>query len=211
MSSISNLLTRCRTAINNALNDAGLAAKLAAYGYDTTEINAGKALYEAALSLDDLQNHNHASEKQVYTDYKKRRNQLRLTYMKHLKVARIAFRDNQQAFSELLLAGKRDPKFDIFEKQYHSFYSGLTTNADYQTSFNRYIPQADVTAAAAEFNAVLTLHENYLIAIAETQNATEERNQAIDRLEKWYADFTIIAKVAFSDSPQQLEKLGIKA
>jgi hypothetical protein len=45
----------------------------------------------------------------------------------------------------------------------------------------------------------------------EAQQATELRDKKIDELDKWISDFRSIAKVALSDTPQKLEKLGILA
>ena len=47
--------------------------------------------------------------------------------------------------------------------------------------------------------------------IGEAQNATEARDKKFDELAKWVSDLRAVARVALTDSPQQLEKLGILA
>ncbi len=44
----------------------------------------------------------------------------------------------------------------------------------------------------------------------EAQDATQQRNQAIDLLDDWLSDFIAIARIALEDRPQLLEVLGIQ-
>ena len=45
---------------------------------------------------------------------------------------------------------------------------------------------------------------------SEAQQATEHRDVAMDALDEWMSDFISIARVAFEDDPQQLEKLHVR-
>ncbi|MCB0280624.1 MAG: hypothetical protein KDD94_14035, partial [Calditrichaeota bacterium] len=83
MSAIDTYLTKCREAINNALNDPDLSGTLAEFGYNQTKIMEGKALYDAAKAADDTQNNLHAKERQASDDYKQLRKQVNDTYTKH--------------------------------------------------------------------------------------------------------------------------------
>ena len=45
----------------------------------------------------------------------------------------------------------------------------------------------------------------------EAQQATDDRDEAIDALDAYMSDFREIARVAFAGQPQQLEKFTITA
>ena len=45
----------------------------------------------------------------------------------------------------------------------------------------------------------------------EAQLATQDRDLKVKELDKRLSDFRAVAKIAFSDKPQQLEKIGILA
>ncbi|MCB0278531.1 MAG: hypothetical protein KDD94_03465 [Calditrichaeota bacterium] len=211
MSEINTYLSKCREAIHNAINDQDISTGLATFGYDQDKIMEGKGLYDAAKAADDTQNNLHAKDRQASDDYKQLRKQVNDTYTKHLDVARVAFEDNTHAYNELLLNGKRERGLGEWEKQCGTFYRVLIENATLQAIFNNFIPQTEVTATNASFLHVLQLHENYTVARAEAQDATDVRKKAIRNLRKWMKAFHKIARVAFADSPQKLEKVGIKA
>ncbi|MCB0280394.1 MAG: hypothetical protein KDD94_12875, partial [Calditrichaeota bacterium] len=90
------------------------------------------------------------------------------------------------------------------------FYTALTSDADYQTIINHYIPQTDISAASAKFTTVLELHESYIIARGNSQSCTVNHKKALTALRKWMKAYYAIASVAFSESPQEMEKLGRK-
>jgi hypothetical protein len=45
--------------------------------------------------------------------------------------------------------------------------------------------------------------------MGEAQQSTKDRDEALDRMEDWFADFKAIARIALEDKPQLLEKMGI--
>jgi anion-transporting ArsA/GET3 family ATPase len=64
---------------------------------------------------------------------------------------------------------------------------------------------------AALMNRVYLKHLQQAKETGEAQEATKIRDKALDELAVYVSNLWAIVKVALSDSPQQLEKLGILA
>tara|TARA_R110002050_G_scaffold89774_1_gene188980 strand:- start:37267 stop:37446 length:180 start_codon:yes stop_codon:yes gene_type:complete len=45
----------------------------------------------------------------------------------------------------------------------------------------------------------------------EAQQATDDRERAMDEIDEWMSLYYTIAKIALANKPQLLEKLGVKA
>jgi len=45
----------------------------------------------------------------------------------------------------------------------------------------------------------------------EAQEATQQRNAAIEALDEWLSDFKVVARIALEDTPQLLEALNLGA
>lgn len=208
--SIEDRLTVAQVAIDNALGDATLQQYLAAYGYDTERMQAGKQLYERALSLCHRQQAAYGEQYAATDALNAARAEANDVYMRHLRVARIAFKEDDDAQQQLALAGRRERALAGWIVQVRQFY----TNALGDEEVRAALGQFGITSDALE--AGLALVDGVAAAKARQQrrkgdalDATEARNEALRALDEWMRDFTAIARVALEEEPQLLEMLGI--
>jgi hypothetical protein len=100
-------LVAARIAIEMVLGDAGMQARMAAYGYDAERMRAGQVLYERALALHQQQQAGYG-ERYAATDARgAAQAQAHAAYIRHLAVARVALRGNRGAAQALGLAHTR--------------------------------------------------------------------------------------------------------
>ena len=90
------------------------------------------------------------------------------------------------------------------------FYANALGNADTLAGLARFgITQEQLEAAQASLDEVEVASAAKQREMGEAQKATQTRDAAVDALEDWMSDFIAIARIAFEEDAQQLEKLGI--
>jgi len=60
-----------------------------------------------------------------------------------------------------------------------------------------------------EIENIYRLMEQKVRASGEAQHSTQLRNRKLRELDRWVSEYKKVARLAFRDSPQYLEKLGI--
>ena len=210
MNRIDDFLTRSRESLYNCQNDTDLSDVLANFGYDATALAEGQALYDNAKRLDEEQDAEIGDQREAYQDYKAKRNEIDQLYRNHLRIARVAFKREADANTELQLSGIRKRRFSSWEKQTTAFYNGIAGKQEYQDLMVRFIPVQQLLDTRDLLNQTLSLYATFRQEQSEAEAKTIERDEALDILAEWFSDFYNIAKVAFYDDSQQLEKLGFK-
>ena len=207
---IDEILHRVKLAISNALSDAEILAALIIFGYDEVKLNQGLSICTEAESLVLMQTKEYGEQYQAQDDFRESRSLADRTYIKSLKIARIAFNDNTEALRSLNLPGSRKRTFSGWLTQAKTFYVNMLANDEYIASMQKFGYTAE--KLQAEQALVMTAETNnfsYDKEKGEAQQSTVNRDEKVDELIDWFRDFIEIARIALEENPQWLEKLGI--
>lgn len=210
--SIEQRLNLANIAINNALNEPSLAAMLAGFGYTAERLRQGGALRENALALYQRQKSAYGDLQTANDAYAAAQAQAQETYMRYVKVARVALEEERGALQKLSLASRRKRAQSGQLAQAQQFYA----NALADTAI------LDKLAAFGITRVMLGVGQQQLDAVAQgdavrrqrqgaAQDATRARDVALAALANWMRDFMQIARVALRDRPQLLEMLGMSS
>ena len=198
-----------RIALNGAIADPDIATALDRFGYDTDTLRHGLALLEEAERLvlnhrrrfspeDDRSIEVHAAFERACREYRRA-----------MIVARIAFKDDEEAY-QLLSLGSPPGRgaADSIERARH-FYRQLITRRDWLERMERYRYSHDQIESEARLVEVAA----DLFERAMARNTPEflhalRRDACIDRFDEWLGDFRDISFLAMEDRPDLLEKLG---
>ncbi len=209
---IDGRLMAAQVAIDNALSDAGIRDAMGMFGYDEEKLTSARALYDEALALVSKQKAEYGEQFEATETVRAAWDEANAAYMRTLKVARIALRDNTMAHGALELDGKRKESITGWMGQATNFYLNLLAGAGMMAAlanfgYNQTKLEAEqaLVQAVAEANAVQEREKG------EAQEATKLRDARLDELDQWMADFKAIAQLALEENPQWLEKLGIGA
>jgi hypothetical protein len=210
--SIEERLRMAQVAVSNALADPTLLAALAEYGYNTNRIQQGDALRQQAWALYQRQKGEYGELSTASDEVDAAQQQARTTYMRHVKVARVALEDDRGASQKLGLTSGRKKPLAKWLAQAQQFY----THALSDTTVLDRLAEVGVTRAALEagqrqVDAVGQGDAVWRQRQGAARDATRVRDEAIAALDAWMRNFRRVARVAFENRPQLLEKLGIKA
>lgn len=207
---IDDQLLFAQNLIQNGTNVDAILSAMTAFGYDTTAMDAGKALLDKANEL-------HAKQKQEYGEQFAATDELNLarenankTYMKHVKLARIALSNDRGAFESLQLSGDRKQSISGWIQQAKTFYANALVSTSVKGALSKFTVSEEVlNAGQAAILDVESKLNAQLKEKGEAQAATEARDKAFDDLQEWVSQYVSIARIALEDEPQLLESLGI--
>ena len=210
--SINERLTAAQVALDNVQADPVLQDALAAFGYDAERVREGQDLLAEARAAHGIVTVEYGDQFDATDAMKAAYETANTTYMRHLKVARVALQNGRGAAQKLQLNGRRKSTLPDWVKQARSFYENALANGEVQAALGRFgITSEQLESGQAQIEAVAAANAVQEREKGEAQNATEKRDAAVDALDAWMSDFRTIARIALEDQPQQLEKLGVYA
>lgn len=197
-------------AIENAQANSQVQASLTEFGYTPERIQEGKTLYEQALAAQQTQQAEYGEQIGASATFEDAWSKAKKSYMRLLKIARVAFKGDAGMATKLALNGRRKQSLSGWLLQAKQFYTNALGNSEAMNALGKYgITSGKLEAAQAETQAVEAADLVQEKEKGEAQSATKMRDEALDALDEWLDDFVAIARVALEDEPQLLETMGI--
>jgi predicted pyridoxine 5'-phosphate oxidase superfamily flavin-nucleotide-binding protein len=199
-------LNAAQLAITNSLADPEIKAAVAQFGYTTAKLNAGKALYDAALTAVNAQKSGKGDQKTATADLKAAEKDARDAYQAAAKVARATL--DKDGLAKLGLTGKEPRGTAGFIQAGYTLFdnaadSGLLADFGYD--------EARIAAERAKIEAFDKANNAQEMAKGAAQQASQEQEAALKAMNDWVAQYLKIAKVALRGKKQLLEKIGVTA
>ena len=208
---IAKKLLLISTGINGALDNPEILTPLERFSFGTTKLQQGKALLHVAR--ESVTNHVKEYGEQ-YGATQTTQTAFEESYARYLviiKVCRVAFKGNIEALTKLLATGTRKRTIAGWLQQANITYTNLIETPELLARINQF--GYTKTRLVNELHNVTEVERNYQLQLKETgeaQQATKDRDKALEDLSQWYSDFRAIARIALYEKPQLLEALGIK-
>lgn len=196
--SINNLLTTSEMAVINAMHNPQITEALNSFGLQKESLLKGQALIEKAQKL--YQSTPESEEEQTLT-------QLKNSFLKHTKLARIMFVEDETAWNKLGLDGARKQSRQAWIAQAITFYSSLLNDNRLMRSMFRFGIQKD---DLIQMMKDIEVFENES-KISTVLKESDHRDLAIDELQDWMNSFIDTARQALKQQPHQLKALGMEA
>ncbi len=210
--SFSDFFTGAALILNNAQEHSEIAAALDGLGYDAAVIQQGQTLLNTARSLYDAQIKEYGEQYAATQAFADAAKQAGKTYARHRRLAKIAFKRDAQRQTDLHLNDRKPQAFNLWYEQARHFYTALLSDTDAQTQLARYkiTPEA-LQAAQSQVEQAFALNSAQEREKGEAQDATRQRDAAIEALSEWLSEFRVVARIALEDTPQLLEALNMGA
>ena len=194
---------------DNLGKDLELKAELAEYGYDEAKIGEGKKLYDEARKTFDANTKETREETTASLNFQEKYQNFQKIYITHRKKAKIVFDDNAEAFLQLKLKNTPARVIAKFLEETRAFYRLLNTTETLMTLLKQLkVTEQDIEKQLQLLTNVEQAYADYQKEKGESQQATKDKNNAFDALDKWVVRFFKVVKIVLEDKPQLLESLG---
>ncbi|MEK6477659.1 hypothetical protein WJR50_08995 [Catalinimonas sp. 4WD22] len=205
--SIYDELESNRQIVAGALASPEIIRLLSPLGYDRKEINFGNGLLTKFANQQDEREHEENLQKESTQKLHEAYKAVNTRYMGHLKLARMLFTPQSQAWNDMKLGGKRSQNMTGWLVQVKAFYKYAIPLAD--TFAQRGITAEELAQTEAMIEAVAEARIQQNQSKSRKQVAKERRDRERKEMQQWMSKFIKAARYAFDEDKQQLEALGI--
>jgi hypothetical protein len=197
-------------ALSNAMASDLIKNAVADFGYDEKRMLEGQALYEKANKLYVQQIKEYSEQFGASQALKEIYEEASQVYMTHVKIARMALRDDFELYLALQLKGSRERTYDKWFAQANAFYTLALDNKKIQDA----MAYLGITKKKLEdaYSLIKKFQQQANVQRLETgdaQRATLLRDEAVEELDDWIGDFIAVSRIAMEEDPKELEKLGL--
>lgn len=207
---IEQRLESYRIALENAKAHPELSALLALYTYNAAKIDEGVALRQVAFDAYLIQQDEYGEQYAATQSFSRAWDAAQKAYMRLVNLGRILFKNDHTTYTELGLIGDRKRTFSGWIAQAGGFFANLLDNPDALAKYAAYnVPQAEIEAARDAVDAAEVTRTAQGRETAEAQQATSNRDAAVDVIDAWMSEMTAIARIATVDNPQLMELLDV--
>jgi hypothetical protein len=210
--SVAEFLQGAKTLIENADGTPSIAQALGGYGYDAARLEEGRRLWAEADAAVKKQALDSGGKSGSVADQGKAWEKANAAYAKALKVARVAFGEDPKAIAALKLYGPRKQSLAGWLEQAGTFYANLASDSGLALRLARFgYDAAKLAAESARVEAVREKSQAKAQGTGTAQASTASRDKKLRELDVYVSELRTIARVAFYEEPQELEKLGVMA
>lgn len=208
---ISDFVDLCSSLMSVATHDLTICQAMADVGYNKQKLEEGQLLFQNFLSL--TKEHDALTHKKKQVNLQ--RNQLHINlkkdYMRVVKIARIAFQDQEVVREKLALDGERDKNMDVWIIQGKSFCQGLLNGTSYLTELQNFgVYAQSVQSLMVLFDELKSLSNIKTSVEDNLRLLTREKKAAMVRFQRWLSDYVKMARIRFDENPEMLSRLRIK-
>lgn len=206
---IQNILASAER-ILNFNESAEVKPTMESFGYTAQRMKEGADLLGLSRQATDRQAKEYGEQYQVSKDYDTLLERVDSRFDLIRGLARIVFRNRVDAITTLDLHAIKKKSIAGMHNQVQSFYDRLLANSEWVRMMGKYnVNEEMLQADLAEVHALKALKDSHSIEMGESQKATKERDEMVEQLAEWVADYTAVAEMAFATTPQLLKGLRI--
>lgn len=206
-------LLAARLVAENAYKHPVIRSCLEKYGYNEKRLKEGVAMTDISEKLFHKQQRKYGELWESLEKFNNAWKKANKRYMVHVKVARIALQADKPSLLKLHLVGDRKNSFSGWLTQAGQFYNGALSEPVILEKLEGFgIKKKQLQNGLALVEKANAAHVKKELKKGEAQAATNERNLAFKKMNKWAANLLAIARVALVEAgkKQLLEALDVK-
>jgi len=206
---IDELILAASTIINNSTH-AEIAPLLSKRGYTPLDMSNAKMMVDSLQLLNEKQKKEYGEQYEATKTYTNDWNELQIIYSEHVELGRIVFKNDLQNYVQLGLQGERKRSFSGFSQQAKQYYNNALKDLLVMDALSKKgITKTELEDTLVLIDKVEKEKFDQRKETGEAQQATKNRDLALDALSEWFGDFKRIALKVFWGKPQLLKILGL--
>jgi len=179
-------------------------------GIDTDYLNEGKVIYQEAVNLCENQKKELKEISHTYDEFYAARDDAREDYEITLKMVKALSRGDRSLQNRLQLSNGRAFALDGWIENAEDFYDRLLIETEFLKKLERFNLIAErIEEERKTIQNLNALFQQLNMVEEETEEEITRRNKKIEALQEYCFEFKEIAKIALSNKPKLMKKLGI--
>ncbi|MBS3769391.1 MAG: hypothetical protein KGY69_04000 [Bacteroidales bacterium] len=196
--------------IGNGIKDPIISERMKCYGYTREKMNQASLMHQEVEKADQQNRVKHGDHDQFKDKLKKAEKAFHKDYIVDLEFARIALAKQPILLDRIGASGRRQKAVAAYFIEAEWFYQALANDESLLKMMSVYgYTKESIQQQQKEIENIYRLMEQKIRASGEAQHSTQVRNRKLRELDCWVSEYKKVAHLAFMDSPQLLEKLGI--
>lgn len=196
-----SFITNSRSILNISSKVNSLKEAIGNYGYTDDRLAQGARLYEELVEIAQLQEKKELAKKRCFDEKAKFQAGLAAENMKFLKIARIVFNKDEEAYSVLMLKGARERTYNKWYYQVSVFCNNLLANHDYLEKMSAFgVNKKSVEKLKSDLEELQSLTEECSRITANVRKLVKEKRIRTVRWQEWLSDYIKIVRIAVQGS-----------
>ncbi len=196
-----NFITNSRMILDISSKAKSLKEAIGGYGYTEDKLAQGNRLYDELVEIAQLQEKKEKEKKQCFDKKTEFQARLAVENMKFLKIARIVFNKDDEAYTVLMLKGARERTYNKWYYQVSVFCNNLLANSEYLDKMSSFgIGKENVKKLKADLEELQSLTEECTRVTANVRKLVKEKRIRTVRWQEWLSDYMKIVRIAVQGS-----------
>ncbi|MBN2694002.1 hypothetical protein JXR93_05005 [bacterium] len=209
-STIDKLIYKSSIIIENSLSDDSIKAEIGKLGYTEEDLKRGKELLDSVKEILQKRKEVGFTTDEKRKEYNEAKEIFLDEYNVYVKLARVAFRDDDSTLSLLALNGLRKRNLDSLFNQAERFYKSALSSEAVLSGLQKFrITKENIQSSYEKFKKFVELNAEVTKEQGNDIILTKEKNDKLEKFERWIRDYVVILEIAFRDNREALSKLGI--
>ncbi len=197
-----SFLINSRSILNISFNTSSIKEAIGDFGYTDERLEEGKRLYDDLVEIAKLQEKKEEEKKLCFERKASFQAKVSSEYMKYLKIARIVFNKDEEAYLALALKGQRERTYDKWYHQVSMFVNNILANEEYLKKMNSFgIKKNDIKKLRKDIDGIQRISEECTRLSARVSSIVKEKKIKMLKWQEWLSDFIKIVRIAIQDTP----------
>jgi hypothetical protein len=192
-----DFIINSRSILNISTRTKSIREAVGNFGYTEERLAEGQRLYDELVEIARLQEEKEEEKKICFDRKSSFQAKVSNEYMKYLKIARIVFNRDDEAFMSLSLKGQRERTYDKWYHQVSVFCNNLLANSGYISKMNTFgVKKNDIEKLRDDLSELQRFVEECTRISASVKKLVKDKKTSMIKWQEWLSNYIKIVRIA---------------